>query len=37
MEAEETFRNTFHIIKNGEMDKLIYPEWILKIIKNFVL
>jgi hypothetical protein len=26
MEAEETFRNTFHIIKNGEMDKLIYPE-----------
>ena len=25
MEAEEKFRNTFHIIKNGEMDKLIYP------------
>ena len=25
LEAEEKFRNTFHIIKNGEMDKLIYP------------
>ena len=25
MEAEETFRNTFHIIKNGEMDKLMQP------------
>ena len=26
MEAEEVFRKTLHIIKNGEMDKLIYPE-----------
>jgi hypothetical protein len=25
MEEEENFRNTLHIIKNGEMDKLMSP------------
>jgi len=25
MEEEQMFRKTLHIIKNGEMDKLIYP------------